>query len=95
MKLKQFFEELQKLNEDENSDMNKTQPPGNMGDYVNTAQAAVELGVSMGRIRQLVREKQLKSIPPEKGKRDHTFAMSDIREFDKKPRERTGRPKGT
>lgn len=90
MKLNKLFESSP--SHSENDDMGKTPAPGDLGDYITSAQAARELGVTMSRIRQFVMEKRLKSHQPEKGRRDHMFKLADIKEFKKKEREITGRP---
>lgn len=76
----------------ENDDMGKTPAPGKLGDYITSAQAAKELGVTMSRIRQFVMDGRIKSYRPEKGRRDHMFKLSDIKQFKKQDREITGRP---
>ena len=90
MKLANLFEKA--ANHSENDDMGKTPAPGKLGDYITSAQAARELGVTMSRIRQFVMDKRLKSYRPEKGRRDHMFKLSDIKQFAKEEREITGRP---
>lgn len=90
MKLANLFEKA--ANHSENDDMGKTPAPGKLGDYVTSAQAARELGVTMSRIRQFVMDGRLKSYQPEKGRRDHMFKLSDIKQFAKEDREITGRP---
>lgn len=90
MKLKNIFETA--ASHSENDDMGKTPPPGKLGDYITSAQAARELGVTMSRIRQFVMDGRLKSYKPEKGRRDHIFKLSDIKQFAKEEREITGRP---
>jgi len=90
MKLANLFEKA--ASHSENDDMGKTPAPGKLGDYITSAQAARELGVTMSRIRQFVMEKRLKSYRPEKGRRDHMFKLSDIKRFAKEDREITGRP---
>lgn len=77
----------------EDRDLDKTPAAGNLGTYMTTAQAAVELGVSMSRIRQFIRDGRLKSEnKPSKGQRDHLLKASQVRAFKKKVRKRTGRP---
>ncbi len=89
MKLEQITEGKK---HDENKDLYKAPAPGKLGDYITSAQAAKILGVTMSRIRQFVMDGRLKSYQPEKGRRDHMFKVSEIRAFDKKEREITGRP---
>jgi hypothetical protein len=89
MKIEQLNE---KKHHDENKDLNKAPPIGKLAGYITSAQAAKMMGVTMGRIRQFVMDGRLKSYQPEKGRRDHLFKLSEIRAFDKKEREITGRP---
>lgn len=90
MKLQQLFEKAP--GHSENDDMGKTPPPGKIGDFVSSAQAAKILKVTMSRVRQFVMDGRLKSYGPTKGQRDHLFKLSDIKQFAKKDREITGRP---
>lgn len=90
MKLSNLFEKA--AGHSENDDMGKTPAPGKLGEYITSAQAARELGVTMSRIRQFVMDGRLKSYKPEKGRRDHIFKLSDVRQFAKEEREITGRP---
>ena len=92
MKIETLLEKDSRSREDR--DIEKTPSPGNLGTYMTTAQAAVELGVSMSRIRQFIRDGRLKSEnKPTKGQRDHLLKASQVRAFAKKERKRTGRPK--
>lgn len=91
MKLHQILSE-KVASHSENDDMGKTPAPGKLGDYITSAQAAKILGVTMSRIRQYVMDERLKSYSPEKGRRDHMFKLSDIKQFAKEDREITGRP---
>lgn len=65
---------------------------GDLGQWINSKQAAEILGVNDSRVRQFVREKRLKSHAPEDGRRDHLFKRADVEALAKEPRERTGRP---
>lgn len=83
---------------DEKETVRDAPPAGDLGQYITSAQAARILNVSMSRVRQFVQEKRLKSYNPVPGRRDNLFKRADVEQFDKKPRERTGRPdegKGT
>ena len=90
MKLEQLFEFVGK---DENSDIDKAPPPGKLGEFCTTAQAAKILGVSMGRVRQFIMDGRLKSYKPEKGRRDNMLKIAEVKSFASKEREITGRPK--
>lgn len=75
----------------ENDDMHKTPAPGELGQYISTAQAAKILKVNMSRIRQLIGDGTLKSYQPEKGRRDHMLKLSEVRAYEKTDRS-PGRP---
>lgn len=60
-----------------------------MKNYLTTGQAAVYLGVSPSRIRQLILEGRLKS---QKLGRDHIISESDISYFAKHGKKKRGRP---
>ena len=90
MKLSQIVETKQK---DENDDMEKTPPPGDIGDWLTTAQAAKVLKVTMSRVRQFIMDGRLKSHSPVKGRRDNLLKRSDVLKFKDEYREITGRPK--
>jgi excisionase family DNA binding protein len=90
MKLANLFET--KASHSENSDLNKAPPPGNLGDYVTTAQAAKMMKVTQSRIRQFIADGRLKAHHPVKGQRDNMLKKADVAAFMKKPREITGRP---
>lgn len=82
----------------ENETMDETPPPGELGEFISSAQAAKILGVSMSRVRQFVGDGRLKSYGPEKGRRDHIFKIGEVKAMAKKERKITGRPsegKGT
>lgn len=65
---------------------------GDMGQWINSKEAAEILGVNQSRVRQFVADGRLKSHTPEPGQRDHYFKRADVEALAKKPRERTGRP---
>lgn len=79
-------------NRSENDNMEDTPPPGKLGEYVTSAQAAKIMGVTMSRIRQFVMDGRLKSYGPEKGRRDHLFKIGDVKKMAKEDRKITGRP---
>lgn len=91
MKLKDLFL-IERKSHDENDDINKSPPLGGLGEYITTAQAAKELGVTMGRIRQFIMDGRLQAKSPEKGRRDNLIKLSDLNKFKKIDREITGRP---
>lgn len=90
MKLRALFES--DTGRDENYDLYLTPPPGELGNFITSAQRARELGVTMSRIRQFIMQKRLKRYKPEKGRRDNLLKMSDVKEFQKKDRRISGRP---
>ena len=92
MKLNDLFESS-KSREDET--VKKAPPPGKLGEYVTSAQAAKILGVEMSRIRQLVGEGKLKSYKPEEGRRDHMLKVSEVRALKDKEKDKGGRPEGS
>ena len=57
---------------------------------ITTAEAAVILRVTPGRVRQLIRGGQLKS---EKRGRDHLLDQAEVERFDKHDRRKGGRPR--
>ena len=73
----------------------KAPAPGDLGQYITSAQAAKILGVEMSRIRQLVGDGKLKSYNPTEGRRDHMFKEAEIRAFKEKEKDKGGRPKGS
>ena len=83
----------------ENKDSHLIPAPGNLDQFITTAQAKEILDVeTSGRVRQLIQDGRLKAKSPTKGQRDNLLKRSDVMAFAKKPRERTGRPdegKGT
>ena len=87
--------DLNLIQEDENADLGDTPAPGDMGDLISTAQAAVILKVSQSRIRQLIADKFLTAQHPVKGRRDSFLKRADVVEFSKKEPENIGRPKGS
>jgi len=87
MKLNDIILENKK---DENKDLSRTPPPD--GGKMTTAQAAKKLGVTMGRVRQMIMNGQLDSDGPEKGRRDNLLSTKDVQGIAKKKR-KAGRPK--
>ncbi|OIO61023.1 helix-turn-helix domain-containing protein [Candidatus Aquicultor secundus] len=61
-----------------------------MNEFFTTEDAAKYLNVTPSRIRQLIAEKRL---PSEKFGRDHMILESDLAEFAKIGKKKTGRPK--
>jgi len=74
---------------DENKDLSKAPSPD--GGKMTTAQAAKRLGVTMGRVRQMIMNGQLDSDSPEKGRRDNLLSTKDVQSAAKKKR-KAGRP---
>lgn len=100
MKLKDLFENYQEPvleSEDEDETPDKSPPTGGrMGDRVTTAQAAKILGVSMGRIRQMIGAGEFDDvIEPEPGRRDHLLKLSDVQAKKAEPKDKGGRPEGS
>jgi excisionase family DNA binding protein len=90
MKLIDLFEDT-KSREDET--VINAPPPGKLGEYITSAQAAKMLGVEMSRVRQLVGEGKLKSYKPEEGRRDHMLKVSEVRALkDDDKKNKGGRP---
>lgn len=87
MNLKELYEG------DEGDTVQKAKPPGELGEYITSAQAAKILDVEMSRIRQLVANGDLKSHTPEEGRRDHIFKLSEVRALKGKEKDKGGRPK--
>ena len=81
--------------DDEAETVKRAPPPGELGQYITTAQAAKILGVGMARVRQFKMENRLKSYSPEPGRRDNFWKRSEIEAFKDKAREITGRPEGS
>jgi len=95
MKLNQLKDLHESSASDEASTVRKAPAPGDLGQYISSAQAAKILGVEMSRIRQLVAEKKLKSHNPTDGRRDHMFKESEVRAFAEKEKDKGGRPTGS
>lgn len=57
---------------------------------ITTAEAAAILRVTPGRVRQLLRDGQLRS---EKRGRDHLLDQTEVERFDKHDRKKGGRPR--
>lgn len=88
--------DLKLMQEDENDDLGKTPAPGDLGDFITTAQAAVILKVSQSRVRQLIMDKHLTAHHPVKGRRDNFLKRADVVELAKSGTgEDIGRPKGS
>lgn len=64
-----------------------------MGQLVSTEQAAKIIGVSDSRVRQFVGDGRL--TPQQTTDSDHYFKREDVEALKRKPRKRTGRPKGS
>jgi hypothetical protein len=76
---------------DENSDIGKAPPIGKTGQWITTAQAAKELGVTMSRVRQYIMDGVLKAMSPEKGRRDNLVLASAVKALKDKG-QKPGRP---
>lgn len=94
MKLNQI-KVMESTASDEATTVLKAPPPGELGQFVTSAQAAKILNVEMSRIRQLVAEGKLKSYKPTEGRRDHMFKESEVRSLAEKEKDKGGRPKGS
>lgn len=90
MKLEQIFEGKKKRDEDDN--LKQVPPPGELGEFITTAQAAKIIGVHRSRIRQFIMEKRLKTYAPEPGRRDNLLKLSEVEAFKTEDRDITGRP---
>lgn len=89
------IKDLNDLRESESEgskDLASAPAPGNLGQFITSAQAAVILDVDQSRIRQFVADGRLTSHKPVKGQRDHMFKQADVRDLAKKDRPITGRP---
>lgn len=95
MKLEQVKSLSESTASDEADTVRKAPPPGDLGQYITSAQAAKILNVEMSRIRQLVAEKKLTSHNPTDGRRDHMFKESEVRALAEKEKDKGGRPKGS
>lgn len=91
MKLAQI-KDLSESESEGKKDLASAPSPGNLGQFITSAQAAVILNVDQSRIRQFVADGRLTSHKPVKGQRDHMFKQADVRELAKKDRPITGRP---
>lgn len=67
----------------------KVSYPLRMGKLYTTESAAMYLGVTPARVRQLILEERL---PSEKYGRDHLISDDALQEYDKNGRKKTGRP---
>lgn len=83
------------LEGDESDTVQSAPPPGKIGNFVTSAQAAKILGVEMSRIRQLVGDGTLKSYQPEEGRRDHLLKKSEVESYKSKEKDKGGRPEDT
>lgn len=92
MKLEQLIEYAKS---DESATVRKAPAPGDLGQFITSAQAAKILGVEMSRIRQLVADGKLTSKRPTDGRRDHMFKESEVRALATKEKDKGGRPKGS
>lgn len=95
MKLNDINNILESTASDEADTVRKAPPPGDLGQFITSAQAAKILKVEMSRIRQLVGEGKLKSYQPTEGRRDHMFKESEVRSLAEKEKDKGGRPKGS
>lgn len=88
------LEDIKPLAESDNEskDVSKAPPPGKLGEFITTKQAAKILGVSPGRVRQFIQDGRLKSYSPEIGRRDNMLKVAEVNKLKDEPRERTGRP---
>lgn len=75
----------------ENKTLYTTKAPGDTGELITSAQAARLLGVSQSRIRQMIGDGDLQSVPPSKGQRDHLLKLADVKSHKSKMKE-PGRP---
>lgn len=81
--------EISENKKNENSDLSKA-PESDTG-KMTTAQAAKKLGVTMGRVRQMIMDDKLSADSPEKGRRDNLLSSKDVQNAAKKKR-KPGRP---
>jgi predicted ArsR family transcriptional regulator len=88
MKLSDLILENEK---DENRDLSKA-PSQPEGGKMTTAQVAKKLGVTMGRVRQMIMNGQLSADGPVKGRRDNLISQKQVASLSKKKR-KAGRPK--
>lgn len=91
MKLEQLLQPLYNLIEKEDKDSNiendtldQTPKPSKEDKLWTTAKAAIRLGVTQSRVRQLVMDGKLKSESPDKGQRDHLFEPKEIEDYIKR-----------
>lgn len=87
--------DIKDLNESESegkANLDSAPAPGNLGQFITSAQAAVILDVDQSRIRQFVADGRLTSHKPVKGQRDHMFKQADVHALKEKERPITGRP---
>lgn len=86
--------EIKRILESDNEDITvKDAPaPGQLGEFITSAQARKILGISMSRVRQFIMEKRLNTYRPTPGRRDNILKLSEVEAFSEKKREITGRP---
>ena len=95
MKVHNIIAILESKVSDEADTVRKAPPPGDLGQFITSAQAARILKVEMSRIRQLVADGKLKSYQPTEGRRDHMFKESEVRALAQRAKDKGGRPKGS
>lgn len=72
---------------DEDEDLYRAPPPGDLGEYITTAQAAKILGVTMSRVRQMIGDGELSAHDPEKGQRDNILELAEVQSLKDKRKE--------
>ena len=85
--VKEIFEST-----DEDLTVRDAPAPGQLGQFITSAQARKILNVSMSRVRQFIMEKRLKCYHPTPGRRDNFLKLSEVQAFGEKDRKITGRP---
>ncbi len=71
------------LSESDNEDktINSAPAPGQLGEYITTAQAAKILGVTMSRVRQLIMDNRLITYSPVPGRRDNFLKIDAVQKY--------------
>lgn len=92
MKLKEIRTDLIVESDNENEDVHQAPPPGKLGEFITTKQAAKILGVSPSRVRQFIQDGRLKTYSPEIGRRDNMLKLSAVQKLADTDRPITGRP---
>ena len=87
-----LFELKSLLETNEDLTVRDAPAPGQLGQFITTAQRRKILGVGMSRVRQYIMEKRIKTYHPVPGRRDNFLKLSEVDAFAKKSREITGRP---